>query len=60
MTFTKFKSGLDRKNVWNSTFTFNAGLRIDPLLSDIDSQWIVYNRPQDLTNKHAGFLFALG
>ncbi|XP_063684048.1 anaphase-promoting complex subunit 1-like isoform X2 [Bolinopsis microptera] len=37
-----------------------TGLRIDPLLSDIDSQWIVYNRPQDLTNKHAGFLFALG
>ncbi|CAB3997180.1 Anaphase-promoting complex subunit 1 [Paramuricea clavata] len=39
-----------------------AGLRIIPGISQIDSTWIVYQRPKDnqLTNEHAGFLMALG
>ncbi|XP_031572163.1 anaphase-promoting complex subunit 1-like [Actinia tenebrosa] len=39
-----------------------AGLRIAPGISQIDSAWIVYNKPKDnqLTNEHAGFLMALG
>ncbi|KAH7103790.1 hypothetical protein BKA62DRAFT_694696 [Auriculariales sp. MPI-PUGE-AT-0066] len=37
-----------------------AGLRISPNVEAIDSEWIVSNRPGDLTPQHAGFLFALG
>ncbi|XP_033629947.1 anaphase-promoting complex subunit 1-like [Asterias rubens] len=39
-----------------------AGLKIAPGCSQIDSTWIVYNRPAgaELTNEHAGFLMALG
>ena len=37
-----------------------TGLRLDRDLPEVDCQWIVYNRPAELTNKHAGFLFALG
>ncbi|XP_038074683.1 anaphase-promoting complex subunit 1-like isoform X2 [Patiria miniata] len=39
-----------------------AGLKIAPGCSQIDSTWIVYNRPagSELTNEHAGFLMALG
>ncbi|XP_072170160.1 anaphase-promoting complex subunit 1-like [Diadema setosum] len=39
-----------------------AGLKIARGDNQIDSAWIVYNRPQttELTNEHAGFLMALG
>ncbi|XP_022110916.1 anaphase-promoting complex subunit 1-like isoform X2 [Acanthaster planci] len=39
-----------------------AGLKIAPGCSQIDSTWIVYNKPagSELTNEHAGFLMALG
>ncbi|EDO40201.1 predicted protein [Nematostella vectensis] len=37
-----------------------AGLKIAPGISQIDSTWIVYNKPKELTNEHAGFLMALG
>ncbi|EDV29831.1 uncharacterized protein TRIADDRAFT_52656 [Trichoplax adhaerens] len=39
-----------------------AGISIMPGLSQIDSTWIVYNKPQNeqSTNEHAGFLMALG
>lgn len=39
-----------------------AGLRIAQGISQIDSTWIVYNKPRNnqLTEEHAGFLMALG
>lgn len=39
-----------------------AGLRIAQGISQIDSTWIVYNKPRSnqLTEEHAGFLMALG
>ena len=38
-----------------------AGLRIADF-SQVDSSWIMYNRPKsnELTNEYAGFLMALG
>lgn len=42
-----------------------AGLRICPDVDEVDSSWIVYNRPRgtaatDATLEHAGFLLGLG
>uniref|UniRef100_A0A1B0CZC3 Anaphase-promoting complex subunit 1 middle domain-containing protein n=1 Tax=Phlebotomus papatasi TaxID=29031 RepID=A0A1B0CZC3_PHLPP len=40
-----------------------AGLRITPQAKDIDSTWIVYNKPKgssDVSIEHAGLLMALG
>lgn len=41
-----------------------AGLRVCPNATDVDSTWIVYNRPRgaasDGTLEHAGFLLGLG
>ncbi|XP_044177050.1 anaphase-promoting complex subunit 1-like isoform X2 [Acropora millepora] len=39
-----------------------AGLRIAQGISQVDSTWIVYNKPRNsqLTEEHAGFLMALG
>ncbi|KAH8112116.1 hypothetical protein DFH11DRAFT_1788437 [Phellopilus nigrolimitatus] len=37
-----------------------AALRISPAMGAIDSSWISFNRPADLTAEHAGFLFGLG
>ncbi|KAF9871267.1 20s cyclosome subunit (apc1) [Colletotrichum karsti] len=38
-----------------------AGLAISPDAKGIDSSWILYNKPgHDLSNRHAGFLLALG
>lgn len=38
-----------------------AGLAISPQAKGIDTSWILYNRPsQELNNRHAGFLLALG
>src|SRR5205823_6394591 len=37
-----------------------AGLTISRDAKGIDSSWILYNRPDSLTNRHAGFLLALG
>ena len=39
----------------------SAGLSISPNAKGIDTSWILYNKPsQDLSNRHAGFLLALG
>lgn len=39
----------------------SAGLSISREARGIDSSWILYNKPtQDLSNRHAGFLLALG
>ncbi|KAI0769381.1 hypothetical protein BD413DRAFT_557879 [Trametes elegans] len=37
-----------------------AGLRISSQAGTIESSWIKFNRPSDLTPEHAGFLYALG
>jgi len=38
-----------------------GGLAISPHAKGIDTSWILYNKPgQDLSNRHAGFLLALG
>lgn len=37
-----------------------AGLSISKSAKGIDSSWILFNKPQELKNRHAGFLLALG
>ena len=37
-----------------------AGLRIAPTARGVESSWIKFNKPTDLSAEHAGFLFALG
>jgi len=37
-----------------------AGLRISPYSEGVESSWIAFNKPSDLTPEHAGFLFGLG
>lgn len=37
-----------------------AGLRISPTGRGVESSWIKFNKPSELTPEHAGFLFALG
>ncbi|EGX51392.1 hypothetical protein AOL_s00054g462 [Orbilia oligospora ATCC 24927] len=37
-----------------------AGLSISKEAHDIDTSWIVFNKPSELSNRHAGFLLALG
>lgn len=38
----------------------SAGLMISRDAKGIDTSWILYNKPPELTNRHAGFLLALG
>ncbi|KAI7974997.1 hypothetical protein EIK77_006653 [Talaromyces pinophilus] len=37
-----------------------TGLAISKASKGIDTSWILYNKPLELTNRHAGFLLALG
>jgi anaphase-promoting complex subunit 1 len=37
-----------------------AGVSISRDAKEIDTSWIVFNRPTDLTNRHGGFLLGLG
>lgn len=37
-----------------------AGVSISREAKEIDTSWIVFNKPVDLTNRHAGFLLGLG
>ncbi|KAF8515724.1 hypothetical protein BU17DRAFT_51474 [Hysterangium stoloniferum] len=37
-----------------------TGLRMSPSSKMVDSSWIAFNRPTELTAEHAGFLFGLG
>jgi len=37
-----------------------AGLRISPSAAGVDSSWIAFNKPIELSPEHAGFLLALG
>ncbi|PGH12280.1 hypothetical protein AJ80_06794 [Polytolypa hystricis UAMH7299] len=38
----------------------STGLAISKAAKGIDTSWIVYNKSTELTNRHAGFLLALG
>ncbi|KAF7159870.1 hypothetical protein CNMCM6106_007296 [Aspergillus hiratsukae] len=38
----------------------STGLAISKKSRGIDTSWILFNKPQELTNRHAGFLLALG
>ncbi|GAB7337733.1 hypothetical protein MBLNU457_g3013t1 [Dothideomycetes sp. NU457] len=38
----------------------SAGLHISRHATGIDTSWIVFNKPTESTNRHAGFLLALG
>ncbi|KAL9106045.1 MAG: hypothetical protein Q9227_008888 [Pyrenula ochraceoflavens] len=38
----------------------STGLTITKNAKGIDTSWILYNKPSELTNRHAGFLLALG
>ncbi|KAB8236762.1 anaphase promoting complex subunit 1 [Aspergillus alliaceus] len=38
----------------------STGLAISRNSRGIDTSWILFNKPQELTNRHAGFLLALG
>ncbi|TKA27962.1 hypothetical protein B0A50_04028 [Salinomyces thailandicus] len=38
----------------------SAGLRISQTVTGIDTSWIAFNKPNELTNRHAGLLLALG
>jgi anaphase-promoting complex subunit 1 len=38
----------------------SAGLTISRYAQGIDTSWIMYNKPAELTNKHAGLLLGLG
>ncbi|KAJ5162397.1 hypothetical protein N7492_007789 [Penicillium capsulatum] len=38
----------------------STGLAISKASKGIDTSWILFNKPPELTNRHAGFLLALG
>ncbi|KAK5132980.1 hypothetical protein LTR08_008343 [Meristemomyces frigidus] len=38
----------------------SAGAKISQNVKGIDTSWIAFNKPADLTNRHAGLLLALG
>jgi anaphase-promoting complex subunit 1 len=38
----------------------SSGLSISRAAKGIDTSWILYNKPPELSNRHAGFLLALG
>ncbi|KAK6443716.1 Anaphase-promoting complex subunit 1 [Oleoguttula sp. CCFEE 5521] len=38
----------------------SSGLRISKGAEGIDTSWLMFNKPNDLTNRHAGLLLALG
>ncbi|OAP58510.1 hypothetical protein AYL99_07600 [Fonsecaea erecta] len=62
MTFSADKiSFTEEKVAW--AFFHNGvsmGLMISTEAKGINTSWILFNKPHDLTNRHAGFLLALG
>lgn len=57
----------DRSGFTEEKFTWaffhagvSAGLSISRHATGIDTSWIVFNKPAELNNRHAGFLLALG
>ena len=61
-TLTTDRSGLTEEKVNWAYFHagVSAGLRISRNMTGIDTSWIAFNKPNDLTNRHAGLLLALG
>ena len=61
-TVTTDRSGLTEEKVNWAYFHAGvaAGLRISKSAKGIDTSWLVFNKPNDLTNRHAGLLLALG
>ncbi|KEF62970.1 uncharacterized protein A1O9_00945 [Exophiala aquamarina CBS 119918] len=62
MTFSADKGAFTEEKVCWAFFHNGAsmGLMIANDAQGIDTSWILYNRPPELTNRHAGFLLALG
>ena len=62
ITHTAERSGLTEERVNWAYFHAGvaAGLRISKNVKGIDTSWIAFNKPPELTNRHAGFLLALG
>ena len=62
MTFSADKASFTEEKVSWAFFHNGAsmGLMISNDARGIDTSWILYNKPPELTNRHAGFLLALG
>ncbi|KAL6245791.1 Anaphase-promoting complex subunit 1 [Rhinocladiella similis] len=62
MTFSADKAIFTEEKVCWAFFHNGAsmGLMISEDAQGIDTSWILYNKPPELTNRHAGFLLALG
>jgi anaphase-promoting complex subunit 1 len=62
MTFSADKASFTEEKVCWAFFHngASAGLMISKDAKGIDTSWILYNKPPELTNRHAGFLLALG
>lgn len=62
LTFSADKAAFTEEKVCWAFFHNGAsmGLMIANDAQGIDTSWILYNRPPELTNRHAGFLLALG
>lgn len=62
MTFSADKATFTEEKVCWAFFHNGAsmGLMISSDAQGIDTSWILYNKPPELTNRHAGFLLALG
>jgi len=62
MTFSADKATFTEDKVCWAFFHngASAGLMISKDAKGIDTSWILYNKPPELTNRHAGFLLALG
>ncbi|KPI40490.1 Negative regulator of mitosis [Cyphellophora attinorum] len=62
MTFSADKSSFTEEKVCWAFFHngASAGLMVSRFARCVDTSWILYNKPQELTNRHAGFLLALG
>lgn len=61
-TVTTDRTGLTEEKVNWAYFHagVSVGLRISRNAKGIDTSWLVFNKPAELTNRHAGLLLALG
>lgn len=61
-TVTTDRTGLSEEKINWAFFHAgaSAGLRISRNSEGIDTSWIVFNKPDELKNRHAGLLLALG
>lgn len=62
MTFSADRAHFTEEKVYWAFFHngASAGLMISKQAEFIDTSWILYNKPPELTNRHAGLLLALG